>query len=186
MAGVKGRSGRHPQPTVLKLVQGGKSSQQKAKKRGGEPVPASSAKCPSPPSYLTDTAKDYWKKHAKDLWEVGLLTRSDLTAWEQTCEAYAEVRHAQEEKKKGLYVQDPTVPRKKNGEPMAVRAIKNPYYAIEKDAFKRLTSMLDRFGMNPSSRARVGTGDRPPGAGEGAGEGKPAGGKWGGFLPDVG
>lgn len=176
MAGTPGRSGRRPKPTALKIIEGGKAA---GKSR--EPVPASTSKCPTPPKHLSDAARDYWKTHAKDLWEVGLLTRSDLTAWEQCCEAYADLIQAQVEKKKGPFVQDPTIPRKRDGSPMVVKAIKNPYFQIEKEAFKRLLGLLDRFGMNPSSRARVGA-ERPP---AGDGEDSQPGGKWNGYLPDV-
>lgn len=179
MAGVPGRSGRRRKPTALTIIEGGKANGVLARKRSNEPVPASTAKCPHPPKHMSDAARTYWKTHANALWEVGLLTKSDLTAWEQCCEAYAEVREAQEQKKKGLYVQDPTIPLKANGDPMVRKGIKNPYYQIEKEAFKRLTSMLDRFGMNPSSRARVSNGDRPPA------EPPKEGSKWGGLLPTL-
>lgn len=177
MAG-NARSGRRPKPTALAVIQGGAANKKAVSKRANEPVPASPKRVPTPPRHMTDVAKEFWKENAKELWNLGLLTRSDMHAWEQTCEAYADWREAMDGKKKGLYVQDPTVPQKKNGTPMFKKAIINPYIKMERDAHKRFVNMLDRFGMNPSSRAKVGGMERDTDDGEDEGEGK-----WQGLFP---
>lgn len=187
MAGVKGRSGRKPTPTVVKLreVAAGKRRQLgKEEINHNEPKPKVSKKIPSPPSYLPPVAKRYWKKKAKELYPIGLLTDADLTMFEQCALAYSDWKKAVIEKAKGYWVADPTKPTiLKDGEEVAQPMV-NPYIRIEVIEQKKLARLEVEFGMSPSSRARAGVSLPSGGAGENPNN-KPNS-KWVGMLPSVG
>ncbi len=137
--------GRKPVPTHLKLVKGnpGKRALNKA-----EPKPRRERV--SPPSHLSDKARETWGYVSALLDDMGVLTRPDALALEQLCEAYADYLAARATLKAfgSNYYKTPTAT---GGE--MVRA--HPAVAVVSDADRRIRAWLTEFGMTPSARTRV-------------------------------
>lgn len=82
---------------------------------------------------------------AKDLAQLGLLSRIDRGALALYCQAWGRWVEAEEAlKKHGVMVKSP------NGFPM-----QSPYLAVANKAMEQMRAMLTEFGMSPSSRTRV-------------------------------
>ena len=83
--------GRKPKPTALKMLEGNP---------GGRPLntkePKPEKKAPRCPSWLEDEAKKEWKRMAKVLEQMGLLTEMDMAAFAGYCQAYARWKEAEE------------------------------------------------------------------------------------------
>ena len=83
--------GRKPKPTALKLLEGNPG---KRPLNVDEPKPKKQA--PSCPSWLEPEAKKEWKRMAKTLESIGILTEIDKAAFSGYCQAYARWREAEE------------------------------------------------------------------------------------------
>ena len=74
--GAMAQRGRKPKPTALKMLEGNP---------GGRPLntkePKPEKKAPRCPSWLEDEAKKEWKRMAKVLENMGLLTEMDMAAF---------------------------------------------------------------------------------------------------------
>lgn len=154
MPGVKGKSGRRPQPTALKVISGGKMDAKTKEGIRKEPMPDKPAKVPTPPTHLGEVAKAFWKKNAQSLYDLGLLTVADLDAFEAMCQAYGLMRDAQAGMKLGPFVQDPDFI-DETGKVKVKKKIKNPWHAIYNNAVKQFKGYQMEFGMTPSSRVKV-------------------------------
>ncbi len=75
--------GRKPKPTRLKLIEGNPG---KRPINGREPKPPGSL--PSCPAHLSATAKTEWKRLARSLNRIGMLTEIDRAAMAAYCQAY--------------------------------------------------------------------------------------------------
>ena len=81
--------GRKPKPTAVKLLEGNPG------KRGlnaGEPKPEK--KAPRCPAWLEAEAKKEWKRMAKQMERLGILTEIDMAAFAGYCQAYARWKEA--------------------------------------------------------------------------------------------
>jgi len=140
MAGYKGKQGRKPKPTQLKMLRGNPGKRPLPK---GEPQPK--AKLPGPPAQLSAEAKREWWRLGKQLATLGLLTNIDRAALALYCQAWARWLEAEKALKTyGVMVKSP------NGFPM-----QSPYLAVANKAMEQIRAMLTEFGMSPSSRTRV-------------------------------
>ena len=140
MAGYKGKQGRKPKPTQLKVLEGNPG---KRRLRKDEPQPK--AKLPGPPAQLSAEAKREWWRLGKQLATLGLLTNIDRAALALYCQAWARWLEAEKALKTyGVMVKSP------NGFPM-----QSPYLAVANKAMEQIRAMLTEFGMSPSSRTRV-------------------------------
>ncbi len=74
--------GRKPKPTAIKLLEGNPG---KRSLNTGEPQP--NKKAPRCPSWLEDEAKKEWKRMAKQLEHLGILTEIDMAAFAGYCQA---------------------------------------------------------------------------------------------------
>ena len=87
--GAMAQRGRKPKPTALKMLEGNP---------GGRPLntkePKPEKKAPRCPSWLEDEAKKEWKRMAKVLENMGLLTEMDMAAFAGYCQAYARWKEA--------------------------------------------------------------------------------------------
>lgn len=136
------RPGPHPQPTIQKKLRGNPGHKPLPK---NEPKPEVSQKIPSPPKHLNSVAKKEWKKQAKSLHPLGLLTKIDLTAFAAYCTTYAVWLDAQEKlEKTGLLIKAPS------GYP-----VQSPYVSIANKTMSEMRKWLIEFGMTPSSRVRI-------------------------------
>lgn len=147
MAG-NGNSGRRPQPSSLKLVAGSGGNRQV---RAPAPAPVK-VKLPSCPEWLSSAAKAEWRRVAKDLHALGLLTSLDRAVLVQYCEAWSDfllirTRINELTKAAGAERLMDTTP---NGfRQMAAELI------VCKQAEERLRTAASRIGLDPSARASI-------------------------------
>ena len=132
--------GRKPKPTALKMLEGNP---------GGRPLntkePKPEKKAPRCPSWLEDEAKKEWKRMAKVLEQMGLLTEMDMAAFAGYCQSYARWKEAEEFiEKHGTIVKTPS------GYWQQV-----PQVSIAQQNLKTMLKFCSEFGLTPSSRSRM-------------------------------
>lgn len=137
-------AGRPPKPTALKLLQGNP---------GKRPLPESEPVPPpgdvKPPAWLKGKARTAWKWVEPVLSDMGVLTTADPHALALLCDAYAEYIEAGDAiREHGTTYETVT----KEG---SVMFRSRPEVAIRADAWRRVSLMMQQFGMTPSSRAKV-------------------------------
>ena len=138
------KPGTKPQPTHLKMVRGNPG---KRKLNDQEPQP--DMEMPQPPPMLSAEALTQWEVVAPQLHQMGVLTMIDASALEMYCVAYGNWYAAQEKIKefgplvmaRSGYLQQ------------------SPYMQIANKAFEQMRAMLPEFGMTPSSRSGLKTGE---------------------------
>lgn len=144
--------GLKPQPTALRLLQGGPDA------RGvnlAEPVPPAKD-MPDCPAWLNAYAREEWDRLAEDLYGMGVLTSVDQTMLAAYCMAYARWRLAEED----LQVMADADPithgallKTKEG-----NAIQNPLVGIANVARRDMARLAAEFGLSPSSRTLISSG----------------------------
>lgn len=133
-------AGRKPKPTALKLIQG---TYRPDRANLNEPKPK--AGIPPCPKFLQGDARKQYRKTAKKLLKIGLMTELDDMALAMLCQAWAEYLEATDQvKKSGMLVKSP------NGFPVL-----NPYLTAANQALKKVRALLTEFGMTPGSRSRI-------------------------------
>jgi len=132
--------GRKPKPTAIKKLEGNPG---KRKLNNNEPAPRKRA--PKCPSWLDDEAKKEWRRLAKSLESIGVLTEVDRAAFAGYCEAYARWKESEEFiSKHGLIFKTPS------GYFQQV-----PHVSISQTYLKLLLKFSVEFGLTPSSRSRI-------------------------------
>jgi P27 family predicted phage terminase small subunit len=133
--------GRPPKPTTQHWLAGDPS---KRKRYQIEPAPPQDE--PGCPDWLDAVAKEQWDHTTGILRDMRLLSKADRTGlarycqtWSMYCDARAKVAKA------GTVILSPD---KKFPMP-------SPWYTILKQCDKDLTAFEDRFGLNPSGRAKL-------------------------------
>ncbi len=138
-----GRRGPSPKPDKLKALEGNPG---KRKLNLDAPEPLGMPKCPSS---LSQAAKNEWRRIAKELHDIGLLTVVDRAALAVYCDAYDKWLSATEIlDSKGLtyeYVN-------KAG---AVNVVARPEVNIATKYAQIIKSFCSEFGLTPSSRCRL-------------------------------
>lgn len=136
--------GRKMTPTAMKVLRGNPGKRALPK---NEPQGRRRQRTPSAPSYLGEDAAAEWRRVARTLHEMRVLTEADLQALALYCAAFERWRAAEAEiEKEGLVVPTGTTGR-------GVKA--NPAVSISNMAWEQMRKILIEFGMTPSSRARV-------------------------------
>jgi P27 family predicted phage terminase small subunit len=140
-------AGRRPKPTRLKLITGNPGRRPLYKR---EPKPRLAI--PSAPRHLNPAARAEWKRISRQLYDLGLLTQIDRAALAMYCQAYGRWVFAEQKLKdeKMLLVKSPT------DAPM-----QNPWLGIANRSMRQMQSLLSEFGLSPSSRSRIVTGEPP-------------------------
>jgi P27 family predicted phage terminase small subunit len=139
--------GRKPLPSNVVRLRGNPG---KRKHNPAEPRPAPAV--PACPSCLGEEARKEWKRLAKELAALGLLTRIDRGQLAAYCQAHALwVEAVQAISRYGTMVKSP------NGYPM-----QSPYVAVANKQVDIMTRIAAEFGMTPSSRTRIRIGDQVP------------------------
>lgn len=132
--------GRKPKPTALKMLEGNP---------GGRPLneaePKPQKKAPRCPTWLEDEAKREWKRMAKVLEQLGLLTEMDMAAFAGYCQAYARWKEAEE-----FLTQHGSMVRTPNGYLQQV-----PQVSIAQTNMKIMLKFCEQFGLTPSARSRI-------------------------------
>ena len=140
--------GRKPVPTVLKKARGNPGKRSLPK---NEPQPK--IVCPSPPKGLDDIAKAEWKRAAKILHDVRVLTDADLAVFRGYCVSYARMIEAE-----ALVTEEGvTIEEARGGVSPYTITKEIPAFAAEVKARKQMTDLARELGLSPSSRARVAT-----------------------------
>ena len=132
--------GRKPKPTAIKLVEGNPG---KRPLNTNEPKPKS--KAPSCPKWLEGEAKKEWRRLAKQMEQLGILTEVDRAAFAGYCQAYARWKEAEEFiSKHGAIVKTPS------GYWQQV-----PQVSIAQQYLKQMSKFCEQFGLTPASRSRI-------------------------------
>ena len=132
--------GRKPTPTALKLLEGNPG---KRKLNDKEPRPEK--KAPSCPKWLEPEAKREWRRLAKKLELMGVLTEVDMTAFAGYCQAYARWKEAEE-----FITQHGTIVKTPSGYWQTV-----PQVSIAQTYLKIMNRLAEQLGLTPSARSRI-------------------------------
>lgn len=132
--------GRKPTPTALKVLEGNPG---KRKLNDREPKPKKRA--PSCPQWLEPDAKAEWKRLAKKMTELGILTEVDMASFSGYCQAYARWKEAEE-----FLTQHGPIVKTPSGYWQQV-----PQVAIANKYLKIMGRFASEFGLTPSSRSRI-------------------------------
>ena len=131
-----------PTPTRIKKLKGNPGKRPLPK---NEPKPDNPTRLPNAPGYLTKVGKSEWRRMGKQLFNLGLLSNIDLSAFGAYCQQYATWVEASEQvQKHGMLI------KAQSGFPM-----QSPYFSIQAKAQAEMRKWLVEFGMTPSSRSRV-------------------------------
>jgi P27 family predicted phage terminase small subunit len=139
--------GRKPLPSNVVRLRGNPG---KRRLNDAEPRPA--ARVPSCPACLGDAASKEWKRLAKELAELGLLTGLDRGLLAAYCQAHALwVEAVSSVERYGTMIKSP------NGYPM-----QSPYVAVANKQVDIMVRIAAELGMTPSARTRIRVGDKTP------------------------
>ena len=132
--------GRKPKPTALKVLEGNPGKRPLNK---NEPQPE--RKAPRCPSWLEPEAKKEWKRMAKTLEAIGVLTQVDKAAFAGYCQAYARWREAEE-----FLSKHGTIFKTPSGYIQQV-----PQVAIARNYLQIMKDFCSEFGLTPAARTRI-------------------------------
>ena len=158
MAGARGRSGRKPKPTCLKVVTGnpGKRPVNENEIQPDDEVPV----CPT---WLSREAKAEWRRVVPELALLKLLAKVDRAALAAYCEAWSLLRRAEGElEKHGLLLLERT--EFEDGS-VVTKATRNPAAYVMTNAMAQIRAFCGEFGLTPSARSRMSTPEAPSGKG---------------------
>lgn len=145
--------GRKPLPSHLKLVKGTARGRLKLVK--GDDIKFEIS-LPMPPPHLCDDAKVEWGRVASMLYALRLLSEADVAALAAYCQAYAIWKQATEALNvmaKSDSLTKALMIKTTNG-----NAIQNPLLGIANKAASDMVRYASDFGMTPSARARIHSG----------------------------
>ena len=140
--------GRKPKPTSLKIAAGNPG-----KRALNTREPDVQPDLPTCPAHLLPSAKAEWKRLARELYQLGVLTRLDRAALAGYCQAYG--RWVEAEK---MLKETPGILKMPSGYIQA-----NPWLTIATKQMELMQRFAAEMGMTPSSRSRVETVRRPSG-----------------------
>ena len=134
------RRGRKPIPTEIKILEGNPG---KRPLNTHEPKPLK--KAPPCPKWLEAEAKKEWRRLAKALEAMGVLTEADMAAFAGYCQSYARWKEAEGRiTDRGLVIRTPS------GYPQQV-----PYISIAQQYLKLMQQFAEQFGLTPAARSRI-------------------------------
>jgi P27 family predicted phage terminase small subunit len=164
MPGTKGRSGRKPKPTALKLIEG--NAGKRKIDSANEMQPELGA--PEPPAWLPAEALAEWDRIVPELEATGVLSKIDGAALAACCVCWARFVEAEDEIKENGIILVQIERELADGKILISRAIKNPAVQISHAAQAQYRAWCSEFGLSPSARTRV----KVPGEGGAHGTGK--------------
>lgn len=132
-----GARGPAPKPAALRAVDG------TGPVNKHEPKPA--ATLPTCPSWLDRVAKAEWKRVARELHRIGLLTGVDRTVLAAYCSEYSKWRMAEEYLRENGFTFET-----QNG-----YVQQRPEVSIAKSAVDNIKKLCSELGMTPSARSRI-------------------------------
>ena len=132
--------GRKPTPTAIKELEGNPGKRPLNTK---EPKPVKQA--PSSPKWLDPEAEKEWRRLAKQMEQIGILTEVDMAAFAGYCQAYARWKEAEE-----FITQHGSIVKTPSGYWQQV-----PQVSIAQTYLKIMNRFAEQFGLTPSSRSRI-------------------------------
>jgi len=135
-----GTRGRKPKPTAIKVLEGNPG---KRPLNANEPKPEK--KSPKCPSWLEPEAKKEWRRMAKVLERLGVLTEIDAAAFAGYCQAYARWKEAEE-----FLSKHGTIFKTPSGYIQQV-----PQVSIAQTYLKVMKDFCSEFGLTPAARTRI-------------------------------
>jgi P27 family predicted phage terminase small subunit len=134
--------GPPPKPTALKRLAGNPGG-----KRLNDREPEPRREMPRCPAWLVGEARREWRRMAKELYGLGLLTVVDRAALAAYCQCWA--RWVKAEGELGADKVTLTITTDKGN------VIQNPLVGIANTSMDQMRRFLIEFGMTPASRSRV-------------------------------
>lgn len=132
--------GRKPTPTALRLIRGNPG------KRPFNPFePKPPVTIPTCPAHLSPTAKAEWKRLARTLHQLGVISDLDRAAFAGYCQAYGRWVEAERKLKE-------TPPLLKTP---AGYVQPSPWLAISNKSLELMHKFMCELGLSPVSRSRV-------------------------------
>ena len=132
--------GRKPKPTAMKELEGNPG---KHPLNTSEPKP--NKKAPACPKWLEPEAKKEWRRLAKQMEAIGILTEVDMAAFAGYCQAYARWREAED-----VISQHGSVFRTPSGYLQQL-----PQVSISQQSQKTMHALAAEFGLTPACRTRI-------------------------------
>lgn len=132
--------GRRPKPSALKLRDGNPG-----KRRLNMFEPRPERAIPTCPAHLMPTAKAEWKRLARELDALGILSNLDRAALAAYCQAYG--RWVEAERK---LADTPSLLKTPSGYVQP-----SPYIAIVNRQLELMHKFMSELGLSPASRSRV-------------------------------
>ena len=132
--------GRKPKPTALNVLEGNPG-----KRPLNDKEPQPERKAPRCPSWLEPEAKKEWKRMAKTLEAIGVLTQVDKAAFAGYCQAYARWKEAEE-----FLSKHGTIFKTPSGYIQQV-----PQVAIARNYLQIMKDFCSEFGLTPAARTRI-------------------------------
>ena len=132
--------GRKPKPSAMKELEGNPG---KRAMNSREPKPEK--KAPACPKWLEGEAKKEWRRLAKQMEAIGILTEVDRAAFASYCQAYARWKEAEE-----WITEHGNIVRTPSGYWQTV-----PQVSIAQTYLKIMNRIAEQFGLTPSSRSRI-------------------------------
>lgn len=132
--------GRKPKPTALKVLEGNPG-----KRPLNELEPKPKKQAPSCPSWLEPEAKKEWRRMAKTLESIGILTEIDKASFAGYCQAYARWKEAEE-----FLSKHGTIFKTPSGYIQQV-----PQVSIAQTYLKVMKDFSSEFGLTPAARTRI-------------------------------
>lgn len=132
--------GRKPTPTAIKELEGNPG-----KRPLNENEPKLQKKAPTCPKWLEPEAKKEWRRLAKQMEEIGILTQVDMAAFAGYCQAYARWKEAEE-----FISQHGTIVKTPSGYYQQL-----PQVSIAQTYLKIMNRFAEQFGLTPASRSRI-------------------------------
>lgn len=136
------KPGPAPQPTALKKLRGNPG---RRPLNDAEPQPHIGTRTPSVPDWLSEDARDIWKRYARTMWELQLLTEIDVMQFGAYCEWMALYIHAMRQVQRGYDVQVTSTGYRQQ----------DPWVSIASTAWNHAKDIMARFGMTPSDRSKI-------------------------------
>jgi len=134
------KRGPPPKPTYIKILEGNPG-----KRPLNEYEPKPKRKAPKCPGWLDTAAKAEWRRMARNLETLGVLTEIDHAAFAAYCQSFARWKEAEEFiSKHGTIVKTPS------GYWQQV-----PQVSIAQTYLKIMNRLCEQFGLTPSSRSRI-------------------------------
>ncbi len=134
--------GRKPKPTALKILEGNPG---RRPLNPAEPAPAAGARPPNCPRHLDPDARREWRRLARQLHGLGLITQVDRSALAAYCQAWSRWIAAE----KIIAADGLTVTTDKGN------LIQHPAVGIANKALDLMLKFGVEFGLTPSSRSRL-------------------------------